>query len=318
MRVVVVGAGLAGLTAARVLTAAGHEVVVLDKGRSPGGRMATRRLAGATFDHGAQFFTVRGAAFATQVAEWEAAGVARVWCHGFGPDPDGYPRYVGAGGMSSITRHVATALDVRCGAMAFGIRPGRGGRAGWDVTVDDGTVHVADAVVVTCPMPQTFSLLVESGVELPRELMTGDYDRTLALLAVLDGPSAIPFPGAVQQPGGIVSFVADNAAKGISAVPAITLHAEAGWSEAHWGDDRGSVHAALVEAAQPWLGGARIVASQVKRWRFATPRVLWPEPCWVAPRGSLVIAGDALAGPRIEGAFDSGRAAAAALIAGST
>ncbi|MSO32728.1 MAG: FAD-dependent oxidoreductase, partial [Ilumatobacteraceae bacterium] len=58
-RVVVVGAGIAGLTAARALSHAGHSVIVLDKGRSVGGRMATRRIGDATVDHGAQFFTVR-------------------------------------------------------------------------------------------------------------------------------------------------------------------------------------------------------------------------------------------------------------------
>ena len=53
-RLVVVGAGLAGLTAAQALTDA-FDVIVLDKGRGFGGRMATRRIGDATFDHGAQF-----------------------------------------------------------------------------------------------------------------------------------------------------------------------------------------------------------------------------------------------------------------------
>ena len=59
MRVVIVGAGLAGLMAGRTLAAAGHELVLVDKGRSPGGRLATRRIGAAALDHGAQFFTVR-------------------------------------------------------------------------------------------------------------------------------------------------------------------------------------------------------------------------------------------------------------------
>ncbi len=122
VRIIVVGAGFAGLTAARSLHSRGHETLVLDKGRSPGGRMATRRIGEATLDHGAQFFTVRGDAFAAQVAAWEADGVARVWCHGFTPEGDGYPRYVGTRGMNAIAKHVALGLDVRCGAMVFAIR----------------------------------------------------------------------------------------------------------------------------------------------------------------------------------------------------
>ena len=61
---VVIGAGIAGLCAAEQLVAAGRHVVVLDKARGIGGRMATRRVGAAVCDHGAQFFTVRGADFA--------------------------------------------------------------------------------------------------------------------------------------------------------------------------------------------------------------------------------------------------------------
>ena len=73
MRVGLVGSGLAGLTAARALADAGLEVVVLDKGRRPGGRMATAELSeGARADHGAQFFTVRSPVFAALVERWVA------------------------------------------------------------------------------------------------------------------------------------------------------------------------------------------------------------------------------------------------------
>ena len=77
MRIIIVGAGLAGLMAAQSCVQAGHNVIVFDKGRSVGGRLATRRIDSAVLDHGAQFFTVRDAAFQIHVDTWFSAGVVR-------------------------------------------------------------------------------------------------------------------------------------------------------------------------------------------------------------------------------------------------
>lgn len=311
MRIVVIGAGLAGLVAAREL-AQDHQVVVVDKGRSVGGRLATRRIGGAVLDHGAQFFTVRSAAFREQVDDWLARGVARVWCHGFGSG-DGYPRYIGTAGMTALAKDLAVGLDVRCSTMAFSIRPGI---EHWRVVIDDGTAVDADAIVLTCPVPQSWALLMESGIDLPGALTKLDYERTIGLLAVLDGPSAVPEPGGVQldphDAGATFAFVADNARKGISPMPALTLHATAPFSHVHWDDAIDDLRAALLAAAAPWIGNARVVDAHVKRWRFATPVEPWPDPCCRLP-GAVVLAGDAFAGPKVEGAFTSGRAAAAAV-----
>ncbi|MBA3611032.1 MAG: NAD(P)-binding protein, partial [Rubrobacter sp.] len=102
---IIVGAGISGLLAATELQAAGWTVTVLDKGRGVGGRMATRRIDGASFDHGAQFFTVRTERFQNLVDGWLAAGAAAEWSRGF-PNAageggnDGHPRYRGSNGMT--------------------------------------------------------------------------------------------------------------------------------------------------------------------------------------------------------------------------
>ena len=309
MRVVVVGAGLSGLVAARDLQAAGVAVSVVDKGRSPGGRMATRRIGAATLDHGAQFFTVRTPAFQRRVDDWVDRGLVRVWSNGFRSD-DGNPRYVATAGMNSLAKDLADGLDVSCSTMAFAVRRERP----WTVVIDDGSQRGADAVIITTPLPQAFALLADAAVELDESLMRTDYDRTIALLAGLDRPPAIEAPGGLQGPSDDVSFVADNVAKGVSTQPAITLHASAAWSEANWDVDNDRLLPLLIELASCWLGDAEIVEAHVKKWRFATPRAVWPDPCWVSSDGGIVLAGDAFDGPRVEGAHNSGLAAAHALI----
>ena len=82
--------------------------------------MATRRVGGGNFDHGAQFFTVRDERFAGLVEGWLGAGVATEWARGFAdgegrPNEDGHPRYRGTEGMTSIPNYIARGLDVRTG-----------------------------------------------------------------------------------------------------------------------------------------------------------------------------------------------------------
>lgn len=308
---VVVGAGLSGLMAARTLAARDWKVVILDKGRGVGGRMATRRISTpdgrtAVLDHGAQFFTARDARFATLVDEWVRAGVVREWCRGFTTN-DGHPRYVANNGMTALTKHLSNGLEVRTSTLVFAVKPGRDTR--WTVVIDDGSEIDADAVVMTCPLPQSYSLTVTTGVELPRELLLTDYDRTIGLLAVLNGSSNVAAPGGLQNPDEVFSWIGDNVAKGISTVPAITFHANPDWSATHWDDDAGTGLALLTAAASTYLGDARIVASEYKKWRFATPKKLWPDPCYPTAENTMVFAGDAFAGPKVEGAVLSGLAA---------
>ena len=309
MRIIVVGAGIAGLVAAREVAAAGHEVVVLDKGRSAGGRMATRRIAGARLDHGAQFFTARSETFQAQVDRWLADGSATVWCRGFGPSPDGHARHIGVGGMNALARTLVGGLDVRTGVRVDRIVADVD--AGW--AVDDLS---ADAVVLTAPVPQALALLGPT-----RALLDGAdadalvdiaYDRTVAALVVLDRPSAVGPPGGLQLDDGPFSFVGDDQAKGISPLPAVTFHASPEVSEQLFDTDEARALERLVTEARPHLGGAEVLAAEIKRWRYARPRTTHPDPYLeVAP--GLLLAGDAFAGAKVEGAYLSGLAAGRAL-----
>lgn len=314
--VAVIGAGIAGLAAADRLERAGHRVAVVDKGRSVGGRLATRRLAGATFDHGAQFLTARSEAFGREVDAWVSAGVAHEWCRGFDDIPDGHPRYAARGGMNRIAKHLATSLaDVRVGIQvtSVGATPG-----GWLLTWAGGDL-TARSVILTAPVPQSLALLDAGRIELGPDVAAGlraiTYEPTIALLLVLDRPPAVPHPGARKPQDGPFDIVVDNVAKGASAGPALTLHLRPAHSTARYEEADGDLLDDLVPRAADWIGDATVLEAVVKRWRYATPTATWPDACCTAaagPAGPVVLAGDAFAGPRVEGAWLSGVAAAEA------
>ena len=309
MRIVVVGAGLTGLSAARRLHVR-HDVTVLERDAVVGGRLGTMRIGAATFDAGAQFFTARSEAFRTQADDWVDRGVAEVWCHGFVID-DGHPRFIGAAGMSGLALDLADDLDVRTDHMVFTLRRLEDG---WQVVLDDASTIECDAIVLTCPIPQVWALLAESGVEIPDQLARSPFHRIVALLVTLDRPSTVPDPGAVQLDPAASSatfgFVADNQRKGISVVPAVTLHTTWAWSDTHWRDDDDTLRWTLIDEADAWFDARDVIDATVRRWRFAAPATPWPEPCWADEERMLVVAGDLFEGPKVEGAFMSGRAAA--------
>ncbi|MGH9183767.1 MAG: NAD(P)/FAD-dependent oxidoreductase [Acidimicrobiales bacterium] len=317
--VTVVGAGLAGLVAARHLAEAGHGVVVLEHEGRAGGRLATVEVAGARADAGAQFFTVRSPDLAHRLGAWRRDGLVYEWCRGFGHPPDGHPRYAARGGFGALARHLAQGLDVRLGVAAVSVRATP---TGWEVVSDGGRLG-SGPVLLACPVPTSLALLRAGGVPLEAavgaELGAIGYTPTLAVVAVADRPTAVPPPGGVQLRHGPFSFVADNAQKGISARPALTLHATPEVSAARWGQPDRTVLADLTAAARPWLGPARVVEARLVRWSHATPHPTYPQPaCVVATAPEvLVLAGDAFAGPRVEGAFLSGLAAAHAVSSSS-
>lgn len=313
-----VGAGMAGLTAAHRLSGV-TEVVILDKGRGVGGRLATRRIGDATIDHGAQFITTHTSEFAELVERLVGEHVVAPWFRGrVGPDgvndSDGHTRFRGSVSMNAIAKSLAIGLDVRTASQVAALR--QNGES-WKVALVDGSELVADAVIATSPVPQTIALLQNGEVTLAAKdeaaLEAIEYDPCLAFMAVLDGPSGLAEPGAINPVDGPIDWVADNYLKGISAVPAVTIHATPEFSRAQWDASDEVITEALLDAAQ--LESSVISGSiQIQRWRYARPSVEHPERfLQLSGVPPFVCAGDAFGGAKVEGAALSGAAAAEAI-----
>lgn len=301
--VLVVGAGMAGLTAATELARHGRATIVVDKSRAPGGRMASRTIGPARFDQGAQRFEARVPAFMARVEDWRAQGLVRSWPHG----ADG--AVVGVGGMRRVPEHLAADLDVRT---ATTVRRVAGDRTGVTATLADGSVIEAAAAILTPPLPQLLALVDGTALDLPdgtrSALAAVTYEPCLAVMAHLDGPSGLP-DGHLTPDDGDLAWMADNQDKGVSAVPSLTIHSTGSFAAAHLEDDPEGWVAHLVDEARPHLA-AGVVAATGHRWRFSQPSRSLDVGAVAAGGAPIVLAGDAFAQGDVEGAFLSGVAAA--------
>ncbi|MEM1042357.1 MAG: FAD-dependent oxidoreductase [Bacteroidota bacterium] len=318
--VAIIGAGLSGLTAGQALAEAGHAVAVFDKGRGPGGRMSTRRQAETTFDHGAQYFTVRDERFRRRVASWTEAGIVQRWDGRIGvaeggavtPKGDGPERYVGVPRMSAVPRHLADGLDVRCRVRVEAAEPSG---ARWSLVADDGAdLGTFDAVLVTVPPPQAAPLLA-AAPDLARRAASVTMEPTWAAMATFDAPLPVEADGLFVHDAPL-SWAARNSSKpGRPALESWVFHGAPAWTETHIEDEPDAVVEALLSGffAATGLRPVAPTFAQAHRWRYAQADEPLEDGCLWDEAQRLGACGDWCHGSRVEGAFLSGLAGAEAV-----
>ncbi|MFC7053432.1 NAD(P)/FAD-dependent oxidoreductase [Hansschlegelia quercus] len=308
-RVAIVGAGIAGLAAARVLADAGCAVRVFDKGRAIGGRLAHRRSDFGGFDHGAQYVRAEGETFRFYLEEAEQAGAIARWPAMEAAAGDGRPVYVGAPGMSGLVAPLAKGLDILSGVtVAAASLSDDGWRLGAD---DDSFLGRFDALVVAIPAPQALELFEGHPVADP--LLGATYAPCLAGLFAFESLSGMP--EVAREEDGPLAWVAHDGGKpGRGEAATIAVHAGADWSQSHLETPKGAVAAALLmalKARHPALGEPTHVDAH--RWLYARVEQALGVACVFDADARLAFCGDYCLGPRVEAAFDSGRAAGEAL-----
>lgn len=311
---IIIGAGMAGLSAAHELTRQGWDVTILDKGRGVGGRMATRRIANSRADHGAQYFSVRTPEFRQLIDQLEADGVVQTWdLSGAGVE---HPRYIGALGMSTIPKHLAQGLTINLQERATLIEHHA---TGCQVTTEAGNTYQADALILTIPAPQALTLMGDSAIALPEfdriALENITYQPCLSVIALLNQPSQIPPPGMQILEKNGVEKVIDNQQKGIAPEQAtVTVHATAAFSTEHLEGDLRAAGQKLLDQLTEWIPAESIVEYQVHRWRYSLAEVRHPEAYLRVPAPfPLLLGGDGFGLGNVEGAFQSGFQIAQAL-----
>jgi len=315
--VAIVGAGIAGLVCARELATNGFNVVVFDKGRSPGGRTATRRAEpGFEFDHGAQYFTARDPRFQEVTSNWIQRNVVAEWRGrivrhegGVVTETSPLPRYVGTPGMSAMAADFASELDVHSGIQIVRISRHTTGWALTTATQDvRGPFHT---LVVTLPSPQAAVLL--DGHPFAALAAAVPMTPCWAVMVAFDARIKVPWDGAFVH-NSPLSWVARNSSKPgrNQQTDAWVLHANADWSMSHLEQSPENTATQLLDAFSD-IAGHPLPAFrhlQAHRWRYSLGSDVTERKTLFDPESHLLVCGDWLSGGRVEGAFLSGLDAA--------
>lgn len=323
-RVAVIGAGPAGLFAARTLADHGISVEIFEKSRGLGGRMATRRTSeGLAFDHGAQYFTARDERFARYAASWQQQGIIAPWegrivARDAGtqtPVANGIARYVGIPTMNSFCKHLSSDLKV---SVEHTITTARREPDGWWL---DFAEHPSqgpfDWIVGSSPAAQSAKIFATSAPSIASQAAAVTMTPCWALLVGFDEPAETDFDAAFINSGPL-SWIARTSSKpGRKAAPDCWIaHGSAAWSLEHLEKSAEELLPALLNHFYEASGISprKTCYASAHRWRFAIPPQPTTERCLADVTNRAILCGDWCGGPRVEGAVLSGMAAAGRLL----
>ncbi|UGB31449.1 NAD(P)/FAD-dependent oxidoreductase [Metabacillus sp. B2-18] len=262
--VVIIGGGLTGVMAARTLNENGVEdVLVIDKGKSLGGRMATRLIGEGRVDHGAQFFTVRTKLFQSFVEEWEQNGYVSKW---FGKT---YSRYKSNDGMNNLVKKLGENLQVMLNTKIINIHKAEDH---YLLLTECNTRISSKAVILTAPVPQSTDLIKNLKIDhtLDGMLARITYNPCFVLLASLTNSSHLPETGFLNEnlPDGVDRIV-DHKKKGISNFTILSIYTTGKWAKDHNHLEDHEIETLLLDKLTSSLQKQNIVELQLKRWRYS-------------------------------------------------
>ena len=332
--IAVIGAGVAGLACARTLVQAGHRVTVFEKSDTVGGRMASCDSPFGTFDHGAQYFTVRDPRFAQVLGQtpalcrpWSANAVRVLDPHGMVAEvalPKREAHWVAVPGMDALPRHWAQPLagtqSLELQTRVTRIERDTLNRSQWQLQTagPQDSLHVYsgfDAVMVAIPAAQAAGLLAHSALAPTFAARIAQVSVAPCWALMLAFPQAQPalthmgpqWNAALSTHHRIAWLARESSKPGRSHVERWTVQASAGWSQEHLEDDSARVQAKLLKAFSEVTGvRAEPAWAQMHRWRHAkTQTPLGDSHLWDA-RSGIGVCGDWCLGHRVEDAFVSG------------
>ena len=317
--VCVIGAGIAGIACARRLSKEGLKVVILDKSRGVGGRMATRRLDSGHLNHGLPYLEIQGDLtgelvkdlLSNQIVQplegvfWTLDSITSQWQ----PSPV-VERYIAVSGMTSIAKYLSAGLDVRTDCLVAKVHIANGV---WQV-ISDNLVIEAKALVIAIPAPQIIPLLGE--IAEPNQLQQLEKIEYEPDLTVMAGYNNFPLSllwRFLQVTGDANLARISWQVSGTETV--FVVHSTAKLAKTHLDLDFTAAGEGLLKYASDLLCLPAPDWFKVHRWRYAFPKVVLDSPYLeLATPLPLICCGDWSGDSLVESALRSGTSAAERLL----
>jgi renalase len=327
VEIAVIGAGIAGLTCAQKLQQAGKSVVLIDKSRGLGGRLATRRLAGTHADHGVCYLQPKGDQFRQWISELVAAGILRVWTEGIHslsadgilqPPTKFAPYYAAPLGATSIAKYLGRDLEIIGDKLITSIDPINNG---WRLSTKDPEFNITAEQVIFATPPAQALVIAKKEIDPTciKQLSKIQFSRSITAIAIYPttdqtAASAITWQGiqCIEHP--ILAWIGLDSSKQLNPTqPVLVIQSSAAFAEQYFdAPDLAISGQKLIDAIAtfiPTLTTPELV--QVHRWGYAFAQNPLPVQFLTAQTTApLYFCGDWCGGNRVESAYLSGLAVA--------
>lgn len=332
MTIGIIGAGISGLVAGRILAKAGHDVTVFEKSRGYGGRMATRYFGEnreIKLDHGATSFTAKSDEFKAFIAELSDKGLVEPWTDSISfhdgkellavhPARENTTQYIAKDGMNTIGRYLSRWVDVKLESRVTGITMlGKNSqkKKHWMINLQNFNVFEMDAVLIATPGVQAYGLIQTSQDEtavrnIIRQIDEVHYKPSFSvMLGYKNGEK--PDWKAFAANNDIISYVSNESSKRDTGEEVnLVVQTTAEFATKHAKDDKEAVASLVVQElrslAGKWAGNP--VWAQVHYWRYTRPGMVFDTP-FMELEGHpamLALVGDYFNGSDVEAAYLSG------------
>lgn len=302
---VVIGAGLSGLNIARSIKDMDlGEVLILEKSRGIGGRMATRRALNTRFDHGAQFYRLtedieklhRSWSHNKINHRWFESSRGSHWCARLG--------------LTSLAKSLAEGIEVALEKQIISIEYEN---QSWKIVSDKGEIWYCNKLIITSPLPQAIKL-IESVIASQKvdlialnEIKNINYTKAVIGLITLEENLLTGVSGYEEFQNESIFSISNQKEKGISDTPALVITMAPSFSEQTFEQSDDLILEKILYDFKIKYPDSKIVSAELKKWRYCQPTSQYKK-YFLEITSNIFLIGDAFGGSSLLGTVRSSNA----------